>query len=120
MLNFLLHSHFEKETAAMKRRFPAFDEALESFKMLANVQFATENPRQVIAPGKIHRVCVIGICTLWKVELAIKGVKSNQSPRIWFAIQGASLAFLCAKSHIDNYDNNSVDRLAQNLVTDIF
>lgn len=120
MLNFLLHPHFEKEAADIKRRFPSFDDALESFKMLAGVQFASENPRQIIAPGKLHRVCVIGICTIWKIELAVKGVKSNQSPRIWFAIQGTNLAFLCAKSHIDNYDNNEVDRLAQNLTSDIF
>ena len=120
MLNFLIHSQFEKEAAAMKRRFPAFDAGLESFKMLAGVQFAPENPRQVIAPGKIHRVCTVGICTIWKIELAIKGVKSNQSPRIWFAVQGSTLALICAKSHIDNYDDNEVNRFVHNLVTDIF
>ena len=120
MLNFLFHSHFEKEAAAMKRRFPAFSDALESFKRLAEVQFALENPKQVMAPGKLHRVSTVGIYSLWKIELAIKGVKSNQSPRIWFAIQGTNLAFLCAKSHIDNYNNNETDSFATSLITDLF
>lgn len=120
MLNFLEHSNFTKETAAIKRRFPAFDQGLNSFKLLAEVQFALENPKQVIAPGKLHRVCTLGIYEIWKIELAIKGVKSNQSPRIWFGLQGSTIAFLCVKSHIDNYDNNEVDKLAQNLASDIF
>ena len=113
MLNFLFHPNFEKEAAAIERRFSSFTESLESFKRLAEVQFASGNPKQVIAPAKLHRVSEMGICTIWKIGLAIKGVKSNQSPRLWFAIQGANLAFLCAKTHIDNYDNNEVDRLAQ-------
>ncbi len=104
----------------MKRRFPTFNKGLEDFKRLAEVQFALENPKQVIAPGKLHRVCIVGICEIWKIELAMKGVKSNQSPRVWFAVQGSNIAFLCAKSHVDNYDNNEIDRLAQTLVTDIF
>ena len=54
------------------------------------------------------------------MELAVKGIKPNQSPRIWFVVQGSNVAFLCAKSHIDNYNNNEVDRLAKNLATDIF
>ncbi len=120
MLNFFSHANFENETANIVERFPLFSDALKSFKLIAEVQFSAESPRLMIAPGKIHRVTVKGLATLWKVELAVKGLKANQSPRIWFAVQGNTLVFLCAKTHIDNYDNNEVDREAEEYISDFF
>ena len=120
MFNFIFHSHFEKQAVSLKRRFPHFEAGLESFKMICEIHFDLINPKQVIAPAKPHRVMCFGSVTIWKIELAVKNVRSNQCPRVWFAIQGATVAFLCVATHIDNYDDNFMNREAETLVGSIF
>lgn len=120
MLNFIFHPHFEKEAASLKRRFPFFDAGLESFKRICEVHFDPINPRQVFPPAKLHRIKCFADFTIWKIELAIKNVRSNQSPRVWFAVRGAVIAFLCVKTHIDNYDDNTINREAEALVGSFF
>jgi hypothetical protein len=94
---------------------------LKSFtKNVLNFQFNPINPKLIIGPGKIHRVKVRENCEVWKVEMSVKGLRKNQSPRIWLAVAGDTLAFLTIKTHIDNYDDNEVNRFAENLSTDIF
>lgn len=120
MLNFFFHPKFEKEADELKRRFNAFDESFAAFKRICAVQFDPINPVQVIASGKIHRLKTLYASTIWKVEIAVKNLRSNQSPRLWFAVKGENVAFLCIKSHSDNYDNNEIDRIAELRINDIF
>jgi hypothetical protein len=120
MLNFVFHPHFEKEAASLKRRFSHFDAGLESFKLICERHFNPISPQQVIAPAKLHRVRCFENCTIWKIELAVKDLRSNQFPRVWFAVQGATIAFLCVASHIDNHDDNAMNREAEKLVGSIF
>lgn len=120
MINFISSQDFEKETAVLQRRFPHFSEGLDSFKRICEKHFHPIRPQQVIAPGKLHRVKDSDSCTVWKVEMAVKNLKSNQFPRIWFAVKGPTLVFLCARTHIDNYDNNEVDRMALDISTSFF
>lgn len=120
MLNFVFHPHFEKEAASLKRRFPYFEDGIESFKRICDVHFDPINPRQVIAPAKLHRVRCFESFTIWKIELAIKHLRPNQFPRVWFAVRGATIAFLCVATHIDNLDDNAMNREAEILVGSIF
>jgi len=120
MLKFVFHPLFEKETAKLKRRFYFLDKALESFKRLCEFQFHPLNPQQRIAPAKLHRVTQNDLWSIWKIELSIPNIKSNQSPRIWFAVKGSNIAFLCVVTHIDNYDDNQINRIALERVADIF
>lgn len=120
MLNFVFHPHFEKEAANLKRRFPYFEAGLESFKRICDVHFDPIIPKQVIAPAKLHRVKCFESFTIWKVELAVKNLRPNQFPRIWFAIRGATIAFLCVATHIDSYDDNKMNREAEILASSIF
>lgn len=120
MLNFVFHSHFEKEAASFKRRFPFFEAGIESFKRICEVHFDPINPRQVIAPAKLHRVKCFGSSTIWKIELAVKNLRSNQFPRVWFAVRGATVVFLCVATHIDNHDDNTMNREAEKLVESVF
>ena len=120
MINFISSPGFEKESAALQRRFSSFEDGLESFKRICLVHFDFVKPQQVIAPGKLHRVKDCDSYTIWKVEMAVKNLKSNHSPRVWFAIKGSTLVFLCARTHIDNYDNNEVDRIAYSISTNYF
>lgn len=120
MLSFLFHPRFEKEAAKIKRRLSYFDDGLESFKRICEFQFDPINPKQVVAPAKLHRIKCFDNFIIWKIELAVRNVRSNQSPRIWFAVRGATVAFLCAACHVDNYDDNVMDREAAALAGTFF
>lgn len=122
MLQFYCHPDFEKETAKLKGRFNHMEEAIEDFKRLSNVQFDPISPKQIIPPGKIHRVTQNDLWAVWKVELIVpkSGLRPNQFPRLWFAIKGANLAFLCVKSHVDNYQDDEINKIAAERVQEIF
>ena len=122
MIDFLYHDNFQKEIAALQRRFKHLNNGLEIFKKLCDVQFHPENPRQVIAPAKLHRVTQNDLWTLWKIELVVpkSGLRPNQYPRVWFAVKGSNIVFLCIGTHIDNYNDEDKNRIALSRVTDIF
>jgi len=119
MLDFILHESFEKEAAKLKRRF-SLDKGLESFQRLCEVQFNPVNPQQIIAPAKLHRITQNNLYAIWKIELVIPGLRPNQFPRMWFAVKGSHVAFLCIGSHVDNYNDNQLTEIAKERVTDIF
>src|SRR3990167_1198705 len=115
MIEFRNHEGFEKEIAALeKRRFRYIRESLEGFMRLCEIHFHPTKPERRIQPGKLHRVTQNEIWTLWKIELAImkSGLRQNQYPRIWFVVSGATIAFLCVATHIDNYRDNEMDKIA--------
>ncbi|HAI74510.1 MAG TPA: hypothetical protein DCS28_00540 [Candidatus Moranbacteria bacterium] len=119
MIDFILHPSFEKEAAKLKRRF-YLDKALESFKMLCEFQFHPLNPQQRIASVKLHRVTQNDLWSIWKIELAVPNLRPNQFPRVWFAVKGSNIAFLCIASYIDNYSDNQMNQEAVGRVEDIF
>ncbi|MBI3305004.1 hypothetical protein HYZ80_01610 [Candidatus Parcubacteria bacterium] len=122
MIQFLYHDSFQKEIAALERRFHTIRDGLSAFEKLCEVQFNPASPRQVIAPAKLHRVTQNDIWTLWKVELVVpnSGLRPNQWPRMWFVVRGAIIAFLCVSSHIGNYNDESMNRLALSRASDFF
>lgn len=122
MIQFLYHDGIQKEITALERRFRTIRSGLSAFERLCEVQFNPTNPRQVIAPAKIHRVSQNDIWTLWKTELIVpnSGLRPNQWPRMWFVVKGAIIAFLCISSHIDNYNDEHMNRLAMSRVSDFF
>ncbi len=122
MIEFIYHDGIQKEIAAFERRFPHIRDGLSSFERLCEVQFNPTEPRQVVAPGKLHRLTQNDIWTIWKIELVVpkSNLRPNQYPRMWFAVKGAVIAFLCISTHIDNYKDSNMDRLAFSRVTDLF
>lgn len=123
MIQFLYHDGFQKEIAALeKRRFSTLRDGLSAFERLGEVQFNPTNPRQVIAPSKLHRVTQNDLWTLWKIELVIpkSGLRPSQWPRMWFVVKGAIIVFLCIASHSDNYNDEDMNRLALSRVSDFF
>ena len=122
MIQFLYHESFLKEITALERRFPTVRDGLYSFERLCEVQFNPTNPKQIIAPAKLHRVTQNNIWVLWKVELVIpnSGLRPNQWPRVWFVVRGAVVVFLCISSHIDNYNDEKINRMALSRVLDFF
>ena len=122
MIEFLYHDGLQKEIAVLERRFRTIRAGLSAFERLCEVQFHPTNPRQVIAPAKLHRITQNDTWTLWKVELVVpnSGLRPNQWPRMWFVVKGAIIVFLCVSSHIDNYDDGDMNHLALSRVSDFF
>ena len=122
MIQFLYHDGIQKEIDALERRFRAIRDGLSAFERLCDVQFNPTSPRQVIAPAKLHRILQNDIWTLWKIELVVpnSGLRPNQYPRMWFVVKGSIIAFLCISSHIDNYNDEEMNRLALSRVSDFF
>ncbi len=122
MIEFLYHNGIQKEIAALERRFRNIKDGLKAFERLCEVQFNPINPKQIIAPAKIHRITQNDIWTIWKIELVVpkSNLRPNQYPRMWFAVRGSIIAFLCISTHIDNYNDKDMNRLALSRVTDIF
>ena len=120
MLNFYFHPVFKKETAKLQRRFNHLKDGLKSFERLCEVQFHPINPQQIIAPAKLHRVTSNDMWSMWKVELIVKNLRPNQFPRLWFAVKGANVVFLYICTHIDNYKDNEINRIAIERVSGIF
>ncbi|MDK2898971.1 MAG: hypothetical protein PWQ10_158 [Patescibacteria group bacterium] len=115
----LEHNAFSKEFKHFcKKQKPALA-GFNAIKKLLAKQFDPINPDDIIAPGKIHRVYQSQTWEIWKVEAIVQGLKPNQWPRIWFAVNGDEITFLTIGSHTENYDNNAKDRIAIERVTDL-
>ena len=121
MLDFLYHDGIQKEIAALERRFRTIRDGLSIFERLCEKQFNPITPQQIIAPAKLHRITQNDIWTLWKVELVIpnSGLRPNQWPRMWFVVKGAIISFLCISSHVDNYNDEDMNKLALSRISDL-
>lgn len=97
-------------------------ESFSAFQKLCERHFDTVQPRSCIAPAKLHRVIQNATWTMWKTELVLvkSGLRPNQFPRVWFAVQGEKIVFLCMGTHGENYQDSILDRLAMTRVTDVF
>lgn len=121
-MNFLQHDDFASEFKKIAKKVKALEDGLNKVKRLLEKQFDPTEPEEVIAPGKIHRVHQNTVWALWKLELVLpgSGLRPNQWPRVWFVVSGNKIVFVCIVSHVQNYDNNVVDRLALSRASDFF
>lgn len=121
-MNFLQHDDFVKELSKLVKKHRNLDAGMKAVERLLQRQFDPLKPEEVIAPGKIHRVTQNAIWALWKIEVALpgSGLKPNQWPRMWFAVSGDRVVYLCIVVHMQNYDNNEVDKIAQARTSDFF
>lgn len=122
MIRFVCHDGLQQELKKLQKRFRTLNEGLEKFKKLCEAQFHPTHPTTVIGPGKLHRVVENATWAIWKIELVIpdSGLRPSQFPRLWFAVKGDVIVFLCIGVHADNYDNNEMDRLATSRATEMF
>lgn len=122
MMEFLYHDGIQKEISIFEKKFRGIKNGLSVFERLCEAQFNPTNPRQVIAPAKLHRITQNDIWTMWKVELVVpnSGLRPSQYPRMWFVVKGNIIALLCMSSHVDNYDDKKMDNLALLRISDLF
>lgn len=119
-IEFHEHPNFSKSFDAFIKKYREGKKGLIDFKKIAKRQFHPTSPQQIIGPGKLHRIHQDDSYVVWKAEVAVKGLRKNQSPRIWFAVRGSFLVFLCIGTHIDNYDDNELTSAALERISDIF
>lgn len=115
------HGSFVKELKKICGKYPQVEAGVSSIKKLLAFQFDPLKPEEVIAPGKIHRVRSNMTWELWKVEVLVpkSGLKPNQWPRMWFVVSGETITLLTIVMHVNNYDNNEVDRIAASRLSDV-
>ena len=119
-IDFSEHDNFTKKFAKFSSKYNEAQKGLEDFKKIAKKHFHPINPQQVIGPGKVHVITQFETYTVWKVEMSVKGLRKNQTPRVWFAIHGANFVFLHIGTHIENYDDQQCTSLALTLASDFF
>lgn len=117
------HDAYLKEFKALSKHIPSLQKDVERIERLLDAHFFNPQTKgEVIKPGKIHRISVENDATsreLWKVEVMVPGLRPNQWPRLWFMLDGETITFLAIASHVDNYDNNAMDRRAVDRYRDI-
>lgn len=115
------HPDFNSEFAKVCKKYPQISQGVDSIKLLLARQFDPMSPSIVIAPGKIHRVRADATWELWKVEVVVpkSGLRPNQWPRMWFSVSGDTITLLAIATHMQNYDNNTVDALALKRLADV-
>lgn len=115
----LEHDAFSREFKQFCKKQRTAEAGFKAVKKLLAKQFDPNNPLEIIAPGKIHRVYQSQTWEIWKVEMLVAGLRPNQWPRIWFVVNGNEITFLTKGSHVENYSDNEKDRLAFSRVTDL-
>lgn len=114
MVSWQSHNGFERDFKRLIKKQRGLDDGFTALKKLLSKQFDPNCPMTVIAPGKIHHVKTDDSgWEIWKVEMMVKGLRPNQCPRVWFAVKGDTITFLVIGSHVDNYENNGMDALAE-------
>lgn len=114
------HPHFDKGMKAFTKKQRNFPRDILHTKKLLVEKFI--NKKDFSTSTRLHRVKSLDyelVAEIWKIEAMCVGLRPNQWPRIWFLVYGDMIELLIIKSHIDNYDNNQEDRLAESLVRDI-
>jgi hypothetical protein len=54
------------------------------------------------------------------MEVIVVGLKPGQWPRVWFAISGTSITFLTLGTHMQNYDDNAMDKIALERIAEYY
>ncbi|MCL2085820.1 hypothetical protein FWH09_02720 [Candidatus Saccharibacteria bacterium] len=108
------HNSFDSEFAKIAKKMRTLEDSFGKAKKLLEVQFDPVCPQQVIAPAKIHRIHADDIWTLWKLEMVVMscGLRPSQYPRVWLVVSGNTVTFLAICSHMKNYDDNEINRIA--------
>ena len=107
-MQWLEHSAFTKEVKQLAKKYKSANNAVKFAKRL--IEKWRDDPNDSpIDPGKIHLVTQNDEYEIWKYEMAVpnSGLRPNQWPRVWFAIEKDTLALLLLAVHTDNYDDNT-------------
>ena len=78
------------------------------------------NSGPLIGPKSLYSVNNTGDIEMWKVHCAVKGLRKNQRPRIYFFKYFENkISFLCFGTHLNNYDDQKLRAEAINRAKEI-
>lgn len=113
------HSSFFKEWKKFCRRFIDGDKAIIELEKLLKKHF-DGNLDPVIGQKSLYLVNNTGDIEMWKVHCAVKGLRKNQRPRIYFFKYSENkISFLCFGTHLNNYNDQKLRAEAINRAKEI-
>jgi len=113
------HYRFIKEWQKFCKKFIDGDKAIVELEKLLKKHF-DGNLDPVIGPKSLYSVNNTGDIEMWKVHCAVKGLRKNQRPRIYFFKHSENkISFLCFGTHLDNYNDQELRADAINRAKEI-
>ncbi|MEA1937023.1 MAG: hypothetical protein U9N04_02845 [Patescibacteria group bacterium] len=102
------HSSFLKEWQKFCKKFIEGNKAIIDLEQLLKKHF-NSNFGPVIGPKSLYLTNNTGDIEMWKVHCAVKGLRKNQRPRIYFFKHSENkISFLCFGTHLDNYNDQKL------------
>ena len=102
------HSNFLKEWKKFCRKFIEGNKAIIDLEQLLKKHFSS-NSGPVIGPKSLYLASNTGDIEMWKVYCAVKGLRKNQRPRIYFfKYSDNKISFLCFGTHLNNYNDQKL------------
>ena len=102
------HYIFSKEWKKFCRKFIEGNKAIIDLEQLLKKHFDS-NSGPVIGSKSLYSVNNTGDIEMWKVHCAVKGLRKNQRPRIYFFKHSENkISFLSFGTHLDNYDDQKI------------
>ena len=107
-ISFLEHPSFQREITKFNKKY---DNGIgyESLKKLLQFHFHPISPTLSLSTKVLKRIDNLGAnIHAFKVIMSVKNLRSGQSPRICFRLEGNLITFLCYGSHVDDYKDNEL------------
>lgn len=102
------HSSFLKEWQKFCKKFIEGNKAIIDLEQLLKKHFDS-NSGPVIGSKSLYLVNNTGDIEMWKVHCAVKGLRKNQRPRIYFFKHSENkISFLCFGTHLNNYNDQKL------------
>ena len=113
------HYNFSKEWNKFCRKFVEGNKAIIDLEQLLKKHFDSGSG-PIIGSKSLYLVNNTGDIEMWKVHCAVKGLRKNQRPRIYFFKHSKNkISFLCFGTHLDNYNDQKLRAEAINRAKEI-
>jgi len=116
-MKFTLHPRFDDEITKFLERYHTDKVWISYLKNLLESHFEKKTTilrEQVLAPLPQYKNY-----ELWKIYMAVGGVKKSQRPRVAFAKKASGITFLCYGVHSRNYKTSELIKLAKKRLEEI-
>lgn len=119
-IQFCEHPVFEKKFKKFCKKHSNAPLAYKHLKKLLLIHFHPFKNQTVFTPKILKRINRVGPnVEVFKVILAIKGLKQGSCPRVCFWKEGYLITFLCFGTHIENYKDFELRILVQKYIKDM-
>jgi len=107
-ISFLEHKSFTREIKKFNKKHDG-GIGYKSLKKLLKKHFHLTKKEISLPPAVLKRINNLGAnIEVYKVIMRVKGIRSGQSPRVCFRVEGNLITFLCYGSHSEDYRDNQL------------